>query len=151
MNREHDKPFYLSVGLVKTHTPLYAPQKYFDMFPIDEVILPPYQKDDLGDCAEALRTRWQWGFDKFDALTGAGGEDAWREFVQAYLATIACVDNEIGRLVDALEESGHGDDTIVVLTADHGYHLGEKDCLQKWHLWNNHRYTRRLVPQVPLL
>jgi arylsulfatase A-like enzyme len=136
LNREHDKPFFIGVGLTKPHTPLYVPEKYYDRFPIDDVTLPPYLENDLDDCAEALRNRWEWGFQKFEALIKAGGEQAWKEFVQAYLATIAFVDDQVGKLMDTLESEGYADDTIIVFTSDNGYHLGEKDCIQKWHLWN---------------
>jgi arylsulfatase A-like enzyme len=144
INKKHDRPFYLGVGFIRPHTPLYAPQKYFDMFPIDQIELPPYLKDDLKDCAPILRDRWQWGYKKYEALIAAGGEKAWKEWVQAYLACMAFVDDQIGRVLDALDSSAHSDNTIVVLTADNGYHVGEKDCIQKWHLWDE-------STRVPLL
>ena len=136
LGRRHDRPFYLGVGFVRPHTPLYVPRKYYEMFPLDEVTLPPYLEGDLEDCAPALRDRWQWGFKKFEALLAAGGERAWREWVQAYLAATAFVDEQIGRVLDALEASPYSEDTIVLLTGDNGYHVGEKDCIQKWHLWD---------------
>jgi len=139
----------LMVGFAKPHTPLYVPQKYFDRFPIESVALPPYLENDLDDCAPTLRNRWQWGFEKFRALLAAGGEDAWRDFVQAYLATISFVDDQVGRLLAGLQETGRAQSTVVILTSDNGYHLGEKDCIQKWHLW--HESTRvPLVIHVPL-
>lgn len=136
MQRDHDRPFFIGVGLTKPHTPLYVPAKYFARFPIEEVTLPPYLANDLDDCASALRNRWAWGFQKFKALIEAGGVDDWRAFVQAYLATVAFVDDQIGKLLNALESSPYADNTVVVLTSDNGYHLGEKDCIQKWHLWD---------------
>lgn len=136
LSREHEKPFFLAVGLVRTHTPLYAPQEHFDRFPMEEISLPPYRQDDRQDCASLLQNRWEWGFTKFDALITAGGERAWKEWVQAYLACAAFIDDQVGRILEALEESPYLENTIVVFTSDHGYHIGEKDCLQKWHLWN---------------
>ena len=136
LSRSHEEPFFLAVGLVRTHSPLYAPQEYFDRFPLEDITLPPYLKNDLEDCAPALRNRWEWGFVKFDALIGAGGENAWKEWVQAYLACAAFVDDQIGRILEALENSPYMDNTIVVFSSDHGYHIGEKNCIQKWHLWN---------------
>ena len=136
MQRSHDKPFFLGVGLMRPHTPLYVPDEYFARFPIEEVTLPPYLEGDLSDCAPTLRNRWDWGFRKFEGLLAAGGEQAWREWVQAYLACVAFVDDQIGRLLDGLKAAGHHDDTAVVLTGDNGYHVGEKDCIQKWHLWD---------------
>lgn len=136
LSREHQKPFFLTVGLVRTHTPLYAPKEYFDKFPLEEITRPPYLENDLEDCATVLQNRWEWGYTKFDALLAAGGEQAWKEWVQAYLACVAFVDDQVGRVLDALEGSPYRDNTIIVFSSDHGYHIGEKDCIQKWHLWN---------------
>ena len=136
LNKKHDHPFYLSVGFIRPHTPLYVPKKYFDMFPMENVQLPPYLKGDLDDCATILRQRWQWGFIKFKALIRAGGERAWKEWVQAYLACTAFLDDQVGKILEALDAGGYWDNTIVVLTGDNGYHVGEKDLIQKWHLWN---------------
>ena len=144
LHRDHDRPFFVGVGLVKPHTPLYVPERYFDLFLLDEVSLPPYLENDLDDCASALRNRWAWGFQKFRALIDSGGIEAWRGFVQAYLATLAFVDDQIGRLLDTLSSGPHADNTAVILTSDNGYHLGEKDCIQKWHLWDE-------STRVPLL
>ena len=136
LKKKHDRPFYLGVGFIRPHTPLYAPKKYFDMFPLEDIQLPPYLKDDLDDCASVLRKRWQWGYKKYDALIKAGGTRAWKEWVQAYLACMAFADAQVGKVLDALDASAHSDNTIVVLTGDNGYHVGEKDCIQKWHLWD---------------
>jgi len=136
LSRDHQKPFFLAVGLVRTHTPLYAPQEYFDRFPMEEITLPPYLENDLEDCATVLQNRWEWGFTKFDALIGAGGEQGWKEWVQAYLACAAFIDDQVGTILQALEDSPYKDNTIIVFSSDHGYHIGEKNCVQKWHLWN---------------
>ncbi len=136
LKKKHDRPFYLAVGFMRPHTPLYVPKRYFDLFPLEKIQLPPYQKDDLADCAAVLRDRWPWGFQKYRALVQAGGETAWKEWVQAYLACMAFADEQAGRVLDALAASPYRDNTIVVLTADNGYHVGEKDCIQKWHLWD---------------
>jgi len=144
LSKNHERPFYLGVGFIRPHTPLYVPRKYFDMFPIEDIQLPPYMKGDLDDCASVLRERWQWGYKKYEALIKAGGEKSWKEWVQAYLACTAFVDDQIGKVLDALDKSGYGDNTIVVLTGDNGYHVGEKDCIQKWHLWEE-------STRVPLL
>ncbi len=144
LNRKHDRPFFLGVGFIRPHTPLYAPKKYFDMFPLEEIQLPPYIRNDLDDCAPVLRDRWQWGYRKFDALIQSGGEQAWKEWVQAYLACISFVDDQVGEVLRALDGSRYSKNTIVILTGDHGYHVGEKDCIQKWHLWDE-------STRVPLL
>ena len=148
LKRTHDRPFYLGVGFIRPHTPLYAPKKYFDMFPIEDIQLPPYKKDDLEDCAPVLRRRWQWGFKKFEALIASGGQRAWKEWVQAYLACVAFVDDQVGKVLKALDAGGYRVNTIIILTADNGYHVGEKDCIQKWHLWDESTRVPLLV-RVP--
>jgi len=151
LKKKHDRPFYLAVGFIRPHTPLYAPKKYFDMFPLEDVQLPPYRKNDLDDCAAVLRNRWQWGFTKYRALIKAGGETAWKEWAQAYLACTAFVDDQVGKVLGALEAGDYRDNTIVILTGDHGYHVGEKDCIQKWHLWDESTRVPLLihVPRSP--
>jgi arylsulfatase A-like enzyme len=148
LSSEHEKPFFLAVGLLRTHSPLYAPKEYFDRFPMEEITLPPYLKYDREDCASVLRNRWEWGFTKFDALIDAGGEQALKEWVQAYLACSAFVDDQVGAILETLEKSPYKDNTIVILTSDNGYHIGEKDCIQKWHLWNESTRVPLLI-QVP--
>jgi arylsulfatase A-like enzyme len=148
LSRNHEQPFFLAVGLLRTHTPLYVPQEYFDRFPLEEICLPPYLENDLEDCASVLRNRWKWGFIKFDALIGAGGVQAWKEWVQAYLACAAFIDDQVGKILDALENSPYKDNTIIVFSSDHGYHIGEKNCIQKWHLWNESTRVPLMI-QVP--
>jgi len=136
LNTKHNKPFYLCVGFMRPHTPLYVPKKYYDMFPVDKITFPPYKKDDLDDCAKVLRERWQWGYQKFDGLIKAGGLKALKEWVQAYLACIAFADDQLGKLMAAMDANGYWNNTVVIMTADNGYHVGEKNVIQKWHLWN---------------
>ncbi len=72
------------------------------MFPLERIQLPPYLKNDLDDCASVLRNRWEWGFKKYEALIKAGGEKAWKEWVQAYLACTAFVDDQVGKVLALL-------------------------------------------------
>jgi arylsulfatase A-like enzyme len=60
---------------------------------------------------------------------------AWKDAVQAYLASIAFVDHQVGKVLDALERSDYAQNTIVVLWSDHGYHIGEKNRFAKQALW----------------
>jgi arylsulfatase A-like enzyme len=129
------KPFFLGVGFMRPHTPLYAPKKYFDMFPIESVRLPPYLKNDLDDCAATLRQLEPGGFQHFHAVLSAGGERMWKQWLQAYLACTAFADEQIGKVLQALDESPYRDNTLVIVTSDNGYHIGEKDVLQKMRLW----------------
>ncbi len=123
LQQPHAEPFLLGVGFVRPHTPLYVPKKYFDLFPLDEIQLPPYKEDDLDDCRNFLGLIFQYGFQRHRLYQQT---HLWKRFIQAYLAAVAFADEQIGRLLDALEESRYAGNTIVILTGDHGFHMGEK-------------------------
>ena len=131
LQQKHDKPFFMAIGIVKPHMPFSVPKKYFDMFPLDTVELPPHLADDLDDVPAAGIKMPRPDGDHAQML--ASGR--WKEAVQAYLATIAFCDAQVGRLIDGLNASAYRDNTIVVLWGDHGWHLGEKSHWRKFALW----------------
>ena len=131
LNRKHDKPFFLAVGLVKPHMPFSVPKKWFDMFPLDSIELPPHRDGDLDD-VPAAGVRMAKPDGDHAAMLKSG---RWKEAVQAYLATIAFCDAQVGRLLDALEKSAYRDNTIICLWSDHGWSLGEKEHWRKFALW----------------
>lgn len=140
LRRPQPKPFLMIVGMNRPHVPCYAPQKYFDLFPLETIQLPPCRKDDLADCAKILWQDPATGARLAEAealprLLAAGGETLWKRAVQAYLACVAYVDDQIGAILDAVENGPHASNTIVIVTSDHGLHLGEKDHREKNTLW----------------
>ncbi len=134
LKETHDKPFFLAAGFYRPHIPLYIPQKYYDMYPPDKVHLPDVPKDDLEDLPFV-------GKDFALIAYSAGSHknvtdhDQWREAVACYLACITFVDEQIGRIMSALEESPYRDNTTVVLWGDNGWHLGEKEHWGKFTGW----------------
>jgi arylsulfatase A-like enzyme len=129
--KKHDKPFFLAVGFHKPHMPWNVPRKWFDLFPLDSIKLPPHLENDLDDVPPAgVRMARPEG--DHAAMLQSG---RWREAVQAYLATVAYCDMNLGRLLDAFEKSAYRDNTIIVLWGDHGWHLGEKSHWRKFALW----------------
>lgn len=128
LQKRHDKPFFLAFGTFNPHMPWYVPQKYFDMFPLDDVTTPTLRKDDLDDVPERGR---ELTSDKSRFVDAVLKHGLHQEAVQAYLATTAYVDAQMGRVLDALERSPYRDNTIVVFLSDHGFHLGEKHHWQK--------------------
>ena len=141
----HDKPFFLAFGTFNPHMPWYVPQKYFDMFPLEEVAEPTTLEDDLNDVPPLAR-ELNTGKSKFvDAVLRNGMH---REAVQAYLATTAYVDAQLGRVLSALESSEHSENTIVVFLTDHGFHLAEKHHWQKATLWEEATHSLLMV-RVP--
>ncbi|MBP9075216.1 MAG: sulfatase [Haliscomenobacter sp.] len=134
LEKPHDKTFFIACGIFRPHMPWNVPQKYFDQFPLDQIVLPPYKPDDLNDIPLPGKRIADNGDHK--ALMKTGNPVAlWKEAIQAYLASIAFADAQIGRVLDALEKSSYRENTIVVLWGDHGWHLGEKDHWRKFSLW----------------
>ena len=131
LGKTHDKPFFLAVGLHKPHMPWNVPQKYYDMFPLDEIELPPYSKDDLADIPPA-GVKMAQARGRPRAMVESG---RWKEAVQGYLAAIAYPDMNIGRLLDAFDKSPTGTTPSSVFWGDHGWHLGEKEHWRKFALW----------------
>ena len=133
-----DTPFFLSVGFVNPHTPLYAPDKYFDMFPLDEIQLSEIKEGDNEDVYySTVYPPSEMGLHYFQALKSSYpiGDEGLRRVVQAYLACIAFVDDQVGKVMDALNNSKFRDNTIVILVSDHGWQFGEKDYLYKNSPW----------------
>ena len=154
LRKPHGKPFFLACGFTKPHLPWYVPRKYFDMHPLGAIELPATLDDDRDDlpafgkklAAEVYAVSDSRNFSRH-------GEDhamvlkhnQWRRAVQSYLATISFVDAHVGRLLDALDESEHAGNTIVVLWGDHGWHLGQKQHWRKHALWEVATRTTLIV------
>jgi len=131
LNTKHDKPLFLACGLHKPHMPWDVPQKYYDMYPLDKIELPPVLKDDLSDIPSAgVRMAKPQG--DHAAMLASG---RWKEAVQGYLAAITFCDAMVGRLIDGFDKSPNKDNTIIILWSDHGWHLGEKEHWRKFALW----------------
>jgi arylsulfatase A-like enzyme len=130
LRKSHEKPFFLACGFFRPHLPWYAPQKYFDLYPLDSIILPEVKENDLDDVPEYGRriARQQ---DHKNVLK----YDQWKKAVRGYLASISFVDACLGRVIDALDQSAYRDNTVIVLWSDHGWHLGEKLHWRKFALW----------------
>jgi arylsulfatase A-like enzyme len=117
--RGQDKPFFLACGFYRPHTPYVAPKKYFDDYPLDKVGVVYTPPGDLDDIPAAALTSQRKDMD----------EKLQREARQAYFASITFMDQQVGRLLDALDRLKLRDKTVVVFHSDHGYHLGEHGCL----------------------
>ncbi len=136
-----DRPLFLACGIYKPHLPWFVPRRFYDEFPLATVKLPKVIANDLDDVPPAWRK-----------MVNSGGvhermvkEGRWQAGVQAYLAAIAYADYEVGRVLDALDRSPAGKDTIVVFWGDHGWHLGEKEHWRKFTLWERSTRTPLIV------
>lgn len=149
LNRKYNKPFFMGLGFLRVHVPLYVPQKWFDLHPLESIKTPPYLSDDLNDIPSVgmkindlpMMPSTEWAIES--------GE--WKKIIQAYLACMSYVDYELGRVLDALESSDYADNTIIVLWSDHGYRLGEKGTFAKHALWETATKAPLLFagPNVP--
>ncbi len=130
-----DTPFFISYGGMKPHTPHVVPQRFFDMFPLDKVLIPEILKNDLED------TYWQnmsiSGFNDFDSLlvSYSTKEEGLRRYVQSKLACITFADSLVGVIVNKIQNSSFADNTTIILCGDNGFHMGEKFRLAKNTLW----------------
>ena len=127
------EPFFLSVGFFLPHVPCYTTQKWYDLFPDDDTILP---KTLLTDRDDTPRFSWylHWKLPEC-RLRFLQEEDQWHNLARSYLACTAFIDHQIGRVLTQLDKSGYRDNTIVVLWSDHGWHIGEKSITGKNTLW----------------
>ena len=142
LGSERSQPFMLAIGFVRPHVPWYVPQRWLDMFPLDEIELPTVREDDLADVPQAGRDLA--AVPQMPTLEWARQNDEWRPIMQGYLASIAFVDHCVGMVIEGLRNSVHAKNTVVCLLSDNGYHLGEKGRFAKMSLWQ--RSTR-----VPLI
>ncbi|MEM7373624.1 MAG: sulfatase [Bacteroidota bacterium] len=134
-----DQPFFIGLGFVRPHTPLHAPRKYFDMFPLDEIELDKWKEQDESDTWYAKNVSPEMkGLRYYRTLLESYGGDrelALKKFLQAYLACVAFVDDQIGKVVRAVRASKYADNTLIILTSDHGWQMGEKSYLFKNSAW----------------
>jgi arylsulfatase A-like enzyme len=136
LGKKYDKPFFIATGFYRPHVPQYAPQKWFDMYPLETIQLPKTPPDDLADVPKYgvnltrlkhIAPTQKWVIEN----------NQWKPLVQSYLACVSFVDAQVGKVVKALEKSPYKDNTYIVLYSDHGFHLGEKERWAKRTLWGD--------------
>ncbi len=125
LGKHADKPFFLALGFVRPHVPFVAPKKYYEPYlPYDQMPLPPKLAGDWDDIPKA-------GINYKTSVNMKMDERRQRKAVGGYYASVAFMDAQVGKVLAALEKSGQADNTIVIFTSDHGYHLGEHDFWAK--------------------
>lgn len=136
LSRDHEKPFFLAVGFVRPHVPYTAPKKYFELYDLENTVMPEVPEDEMADIP-LMGKSIAFGTIKTGdhyAVTHLS-DNYWREMVMAYLACVSFVDDQLGKVIRALNKSRYAGNTIVVLWSDHGQHLGEKKHWRKQALW----------------
>ena len=139
LSERHEKPLFLALGFHSPHLPFTAPDRYFEMYPPEKITLPDNPPNDLDDAPVGIHK---------DHTRTFHDEHKWREAIAAHYATATFVDDQVGRVLDALEESGAADNTVVVVWSDHGFQLGEHFRWRKGDLFD-HSAMVALLMKVP--
>lgn len=124
-----EQPFFLAVGFIRPHVPLIAPKRLFDVYPDEHSVLPEVVDNDLDDVpvpARQMDNDFRYGMNK----------EQQKKAIAGYYASVSFMDEQVGRLLDALDRLQIRDNTIVIFTSDHGYNLGEHNCWQKLSLFD---------------
>lgn len=129
-------PFMITCSFNWPHDPNVVPSPYYEMFDPDEIELPGNWH------ARERRHDGQWSRQVVADLGEAGA----REFMRVYYAMVKLVDDQVGRVLDALDRSGRADDTIVLFTADHGDMCGGHGMV-----WKSTDAFYEEVARVPFL
>ena len=136
LSEDHEKPFFLAVGFVRPHVPYTAPREYFDLYDPEKIIIPEVPGDEMTDIPLMGKSIAFGTIQTGDHYAVTSLSDSyWRELVYAYLACMSFVDDQLGKVLEALKNSKYADNTIIVLWSDHGQHLGEKHHWRKQALW----------------
>lgn len=139
-----DQPFFIAVGFLKPHLPFLAPKKYWDLYPRSAFQLPKLQEPPKGAPKFAPTT---WGeLRQYSDIpeTGPLSVEQQIELIHGYHAATSYTDAQIGRVLDALDESGLAKNTIIVLWGDHGWHLGDHG------MWCKHTNYEQAA-RIPLI
>ena len=128
LKQNKDKPFFLGCGFVRPHVPLVAPSKYFDRYDRDAMVAPEVPKGDLDDVPKIIRN--YKSIDRYGVTP-----ELHKGLLEAYYASISYMDEQVGRVLKALDELGLRENTIVIFSSDHGYLLGHHHKFQKQHLF----------------
>ena len=138
------QPLFMAIGFVRPHTPLHAPQEFFDRFPKKDLVLYGARTDDASDTY--LKTAdpsdgkgIDKGYHYYKLLEESYGEAeaGVKAFLRAYLACVAAVDACIGTVIDAVDQNGLSENTIIIVTSDHGWDMGQKEYIFKNTLWED--------------
>jgi len=141
--KDDGKPFLLFSGLVKPHLPFNAPKKYWDLYDPTEIKFPINK--DFPSTAPKRAQKW-YELTAYKDITKNVDveEELAKKLIHGYYACVSYIDAQIGRILTALDELGLAENTIVILTSDHGFSLSEHNR------WSKHSLFKTEL-QVPLI
>ena len=140
-----DQPFFLAVGFARPHLPFSAPRRYWDLY--DPATLPLATQRTVPRDAPPFAPKPPFGeLNQYTPVPAAPplDESTERTLVHGYYASVSYVDAQIGKVLDAVDELGLADDTLVVLWGDHGFSLGTHG------LWTKHTNYEE-ANRIPLI
>jgi iduronate 2-sulfatase len=121
LEQHADAPFFLAAGFTKPHVPLVAPRRYFDLYSINDIELPPQAPPDAPPIPECA-INWNW-WDIF--MDRPISDEEARHAILSYHASTTFMDAQVGKILDTVDRLNLWENTIVVFWVDHGFHLGE--------------------------
>ena len=127
MDEHKAEPWFIGAGFFRPHVPFIVPSKYFDLYQVDDIQVPPFDPSEL-------KTAPRIAYDTMDPNYGMTPQQH-REAVRAYYAAISFVDAQVGRLLDALQRLDLAKDTTIVFWSDHGFMVGEHGQWEKTKLF----------------
>lgn len=131
-------PFFLAVGFYKPHIPFRIPEEYLELYPIERIKLPP-DHELPADLPPVAWNPWTDVRKRHDASLlnvsfpyGPLPVDFQKEIRRHYYAAVTYMDEQVGRVLTALDEAGLRNDTLIVFVGDHGWSLGEHQEYSKF-------------------
>ncbi len=124
LRKHKNEPFFIATGLFRPHVPFVVPKKYFEPYPYSQIVLPPKVAHDWDDIPAP-------GINYETSVNGMMSEDQEKKAVAAYYASVSYMDTQLGKILKTLKDEGLEENTIVIFTSDHGYHLGEHSFWMK--------------------
>ncbi len=138
-----EKPFFLAVGFIRPHTPFVAPKSFFEAIDKEKLSLPPFYREGGEVITHLPKASLRPNNNIFRYAPPT--RDEARDAMQAYLASTSFVDSQIARVLAKLRELHLDENTIVVLTGDHGYQLGEHGLWAKQTLFEGANHVPLLI------
>ena len=144
LENKPNQPIFLGLGFMKPHLNFVAPKKYWDLYDRDDIMISAQRKGPANGAATGLHASFELRTRHGIPKKGPIGNELAKDLLHGYYACVSYVDAQIGLMLEALEETGIRDNTIIVVWGDHGWHLGEMGI---WGKATNYEISTR----VPLI